>query len=122
ISGAARCVEVTTFALPDLFGPLVVSTGGRSGCGGGEQVLGVDPVAGGGGEAHRGFGGRPGGPRGYDQQVHAVAVVAACGQQPGGLAGEVAQPYPAARDCQPAWSGVPAVGGEDQPGDRSMNL
>jgi hypothetical protein len=66
------------------------------------RVLGVDPVAGGGGEGHRGLGGRAGGVRGYDQQIYAVAVVAACGQQRGRLAGEVAQPKPAARHGQPA--------------------
>jgi hypothetical protein len=113
-----RCdVEPAAFGLPDLFrSAICVVKAGRDG---GEDVSGVDEVAGGGGEQHRGVGRAGVGIRGHDQQVDAVTVVAQRGQQGRGLAGEVAKPHYAPSHVQTAGLFIPASGAEDQSDDRS---
>jgi hypothetical protein len=73
-------------------------------------VLGVEEVAGGGGQDHRGVGGTAGGVRGDDEQINAVTVGAQRGEQVGRLAAEVAQSQYPVVDAQPVgWLSQPSV-------------
>jgi hypothetical protein len=109
-------VESAAFGLPGIFlSAIGVVKAGRDG---GEDVSGVDEVAGGGSEQHRGVGRAGVGIRGHDQQVDAVTVVAQRGQQGRGLAGEVAKPHYAPGHAQTSGVLIPAGGAEDQSDDR----
>ena len=73
-----------------------------------QDVLGIDQVAGRGGQDHRRVRSAAGGVRGNDQQVHQVAVGAQGGEQVGGLAGEVTEQQDPAVDAHAAGMAVPS--------------